>query len=156
MDAAAILARLHEVGVKAIPEGTSLVLEPGSKVPPDLYEPIRANKPQIMEVLRRSNTPVAEASAKWSAERVARDTIQYGICIFWSDLFQETVAFISGEKHRLQVPCGIAVYTCAEIAMLFPAKGQSVQRATLLLIHEGKKLAGARVIDVKERRYKRT
>ena len=60
MDAATILARLQQVGVTVKPDGDDLVLKPGVRIPPDLYEPIKVNKPRIMDILRRSNPPVVD------------------------------------------------------------------------------------------------
>jgi hypothetical protein len=44
VDATAILDRLSELGVKTTVQGGRLHFEPGSRIPPDLVEEIRANK----------------------------------------------------------------------------------------------------------------
>ena len=152
MDAVSILDRLREVGVTVRPDGDELVLKPGARIPPDLYGPIKANKPQIMDILRGSNPPVVDASPEWHAHEVARRVIEEGVCVFWSDLFGEMVAFVRDDALASRAPSGVAVYTMGEIEMLFPEGGKKVETSTLRLTHEAKKLAGARVISVVDRR----
>jgi hypothetical protein len=152
MDAIAILDRLREVGVTVRPDGDDLVLKPGDRIPPDLYEPIRAYKPQIMDILRGSKPPLVDSSPEWAAETVAREVIEYGIPIFWADVFQDTIAFIRGEKHRPQVPAWIVVYSLDELSNLFPDGKNAVGIAAMRLAHKAKKLGGGWVLDVQNSR----
>lgn len=48
MEAAVILGKLNELGVKASVDGQRLRLEPGSRIPPDLVEEIKAKKQVLM------------------------------------------------------------------------------------------------------------
>ena len=53
MKATDVLDRLTELGVMAYATGEKLLLEPGSKVPPDLLVEVRQNKAEIVARLRR-------------------------------------------------------------------------------------------------------
>jgi hypothetical protein len=61
--AAAILARLGELGVVAEVRGDGLVVRPASLVPADLLAEARAHKAELLARLRQPATPVAEAPA---------------------------------------------------------------------------------------------
>ena len=66
MEAAVILEKLNELGVKASVDGQRLRLEPGSKIPADLVEAIRTHKQALMlaiqppEALTRALTQKGE------------------------------------------------------------------------------------------------
>ena len=53
MKATDVLDRLTELGVMAYATGEKLLLEPSSKVPPDLLVEVRQNKAEIVARLRR-------------------------------------------------------------------------------------------------------
>ena len=65
MDATAILDRLREVGVSIRSDGEDLVLKPTEKIPLDLYEPIKAVKPELMAILVRGIS-VSCSRCSWS------------------------------------------------------------------------------------------
>ncbi len=71
MDAHSMLDRLREAGISVSIDGDDLVLNPGSKVPPDLAESIRLNKPRIMDALRERKPAVVSAPSAWHAKEVA-------------------------------------------------------------------------------------
>jgi len=50
--AADVLDRLAELGINAWTAGEKLRLQPGSKVPPELFEEVRQHKAEILSVLR--------------------------------------------------------------------------------------------------------
>ena len=52
MDATEVLDRLSALGITAWASGEKLLLEPGSKVPPDLLDEVREHKPEILARLR--------------------------------------------------------------------------------------------------------
>ena len=52
MNAADVLDRLAELGINAWTAGEKLLLEPGSKVPPELFEEVRQHKAEILSALR--------------------------------------------------------------------------------------------------------
>ena len=51
MDAADVLERLTDLGITATVNGTTLRLEPGSKVPPELLAEVKEHKPEILALL---------------------------------------------------------------------------------------------------------
>ena len=53
MTAADVLDRLAELGINAWIAGEKLLLEPGSKVPPELFEEVRQHKAEILSTIRR-------------------------------------------------------------------------------------------------------
>ena len=60
MDANAVMDRLAELGVVASAAGGKLLLEPGSKVPPDLLAQVKEHK---VEILARLTRPHQDAEA---------------------------------------------------------------------------------------------
>ena len=60
MNAAEVLNRLTELGITARTAGGKLLLQPGSKVPADLLDEVRENKPEILAHLRRELQSVGD------------------------------------------------------------------------------------------------
>lgn len=138
VNAATVLERLSAQGVQVTPRPNgNLWLEPASKIPPDLLEAVRENKPAILALLPRPR--LAEGSPGWHAEEIARCVMEEGVCVFWSELLGETIAFVKDESCRATVPAKIVAYTCQELRRLFD---QNADDATLRLIHEAKKRGG--------------
>lgn len=54
MDAVAILQKLNGLGVKTTVRGDKLRLTPASRIPPELMDAIKANKPALMLAVRPS------------------------------------------------------------------------------------------------------
>ena len=61
MDAADVLDHLTELGITARASGEKLLLEPGSKVPPDLLVEVKAHKAEVLTLLKVSPDYVATA-----------------------------------------------------------------------------------------------
>ena len=57
MDAVAVLNRLSELGITVRTDGVMVLMEPGSRVPPDLKDAVRQNKPEIMAPLSSAWPP---------------------------------------------------------------------------------------------------
>ena len=60
MDANAVLNRLSELGVTARAEGGMVLIQPASKVPPELKDAVRENKAEILALL---DGPVGDGQA---------------------------------------------------------------------------------------------
>jgi hypothetical protein len=61
MQAAGILDTFKKLGITALANGDKLVVEPGSKVPPDLKPEIRQHKAEIISLLREpKSNPVMD------------------------------------------------------------------------------------------------
>ncbi|MBI2862628.1 MAG: hypothetical protein HYX89_07400 [Chloroflexi bacterium] len=136
MAAVELLAQLQKLGIRVEKAGDKLRLIPGSKVPPELVQVVQANKQEIIAVITGE-----DVCPEWHAEEIAAQVRREGVCIFWSELFSETVAFVGDDAHGLLVPCGIVAYTIEELEELFD---RDVDDATRRLMHEGKKL-GAQI-----------
>ena len=69
MDATEVLDRLSAMGVTAWASGEKLLLEPGSKVPPELLIEVRQCKRDILDLLSRTWPPpdAEELLAAWEA-----------------------------------------------------------------------------------------
>jgi hypothetical protein len=135
MEPRAVLARCREYYAVLTPENDKLVIDSPEQLPDDLRRELREHKPEIIALLR-------VRPPRWHANAVARDVQREGFCVFWSDVFGEIIAFIRDETFRSKVPCGIVVYTLAEVEELWGAGKPTTPPETLRLIHETKKRGG--------------
>jgi hypothetical protein len=142
-DAIAVVGKLTMLGIKVTVVGNKLLLEPGSRVPPELVEELRQHKAEIIEVI---NSPgLFESPPLWHAETIAAVVEREGICIFWSQLFAEMVAFIKDDSFKGHAPCGVVEYTVKELRALFGSKTKPLSDHSLCLLHEAKR-RGARIV----------
>ncbi len=148
-EVAVFINQCRQLDVELIPEGESLRILAPRPLSPDFLESLHQNKPGILAVLRRPS--LAKGPPEWHTRTVAERVIDEGICIFWSYLFGEMVAFVRDESFRPWVTEGIVTYRMDEINQMFPDGKANVSNASLRLIHETKKLADARVLDVSHR-----
>ena len=149
MDATAILERLNSLGVRVIVSGERLQIEPGSKVPSDLVNEIRRHKSEIINVL--SKPKLVDGLPAWHAETIAEAVRREGVCLFWSDLFGEVIAFIRDDSFKGKVPAGLVTYTSKELKELFGEGKLGLSAADLRLIHEAKR-AGGRIASHQDSR----
>ena len=142
MDATAILEKLSNLRIRVtvVGNGERLRMEPGSAVPADLVEDIKAHKAELLAFLQKPQ--VKPGPPEWHAKEVARAVEREGYCLFWSELFHEVVAFIRDDTFRGAVPASIVTYTSAELLQLFGDSKTSPSAKKLRLIHEAKKLGG--------------
>jgi hypothetical protein len=146
MDAAVeLLEKVKALDVTLTRSGDKLLLEPGSKVPPDLVSQIREHKTEILAHL--SKPKLVEGTPQWHAETIAAAVKKEGVCVFWSELFGEMVAFIKDDSFKSRVPCGIVAYTDKELRELFGEGKPGLSARELRLIHEAKKIGGGRIIS---------
>lgn len=135
--AAAVLEKARALGIKVTPSGDRILLEPGSKAPPELVQAVRQHKGEILAILARPQ--VAEGPPRWHAEQVAEAVRREGICLFWSEVFGEMVAFVRDSRFASRVPCGVVTYTARELTELF---GGNRSPRALRLVHEAKRHGG--------------
>ena len=138
-----LLNKLNALGVQLSVDGDNLRYKPASVVPPDLVNQMRQRKVEIIRLLRKPE--LVEAPSEWHAETIAAAVQEEGICIFWSELFGEMVAFIKDDKFKNSVPCGIVAYNDQELRELFGNGKPSLPAASLRLIHEAKKASNGRI-----------
>jgi len=144
-NAAAILEKLSLLGIATTPSGEKLLLEPGSKVPADLVSQIREHKTEILAHLGKPK--LVDGTPQWHAETIARAVEREGVCVFWSELFGEMIAFVRDDTFKSHVPCGIVYYTDEELRELFGEGKPGLSAKDLRLIHEAKKAGGGHVIS---------
>jgi hypothetical protein len=146
MEATAILDKLHSLGIGVTVSGDKLRLEPGSSVPKELVEELKAHKPEVLCLLklrgyrlRYPGNQVTDQELTEIEARVERD----GYVLLWSNALNDFVAFYKTEADREKIPPVFVPYSLAELDCLF---GHGKPPASLKLIHEAKKLGG-RVVD---------
>jgi hypothetical protein len=61
MDAVAVVERIKALGVTMTPSGSKIRLEPGSKVPAELIQALRENKPAIIAILTKPSVALSGA-----------------------------------------------------------------------------------------------
>ena len=132
-----VLAQCKALGIilEPTPDGEHLDLHYQAPPPEELRQMLRQHKAEILSLLK-PQTPL------WHAQRIAEAVQKEGVCLFWSETFGELVAFIREESFRSMVPCGIIVYTLAEIEELWGEGKPKTPPETLRLIHETKKHGG--------------
>jgi len=135
-----LIARCKELQVELIPEGNRLRVRSPMPLTPDLREELRQYKAELIASLQKPQ--VKPGPPEWHAKEVARAVEREGICIFWSELFHEMVAFIRDDTFRGAVPASIVTYTNGELLQLFGDSKTSPSAKKLRLIHEAKKLGG--------------
>lgn len=135
------LARLSSLGVKVtrLPEG-DLWLEPASVIPPELLEAVKQQKRAIIAHLARPE--LADGPPEWHAQHVAQAVQREGVCLFWSELFGEMVAFVRDDSFLPHVPQGVVVYRDAELRHLFGEGKVSPSDGALKIMHAAKKAGG--------------
>jgi len=135
--AVAVLEKAKALGISVTSSGNKILLEPGSKVPPDLVQAIRQHKGEILAILTKPK--LVEGPPRWHAEQIAQAVRKEGLCIFWSEVFGEMVAFVRDDRRASRVPCGIVTYTEQELTELF---GGHRSTKALRLVHEAKRHGG--------------
>ena len=104
-------------------------------LPDALLQELKERKAEILDILR-------PRSKEWHAQEIASRVKADGLCVFWSEVFSEMMAFIRDESFRSQVPCGIVVYSLQEIDELWGEGKPQIPLQTLRLIHEAKRHGG--------------
>ena len=83
MDATEVLNRLTELGITARTAGEKLLLEPGSKVPPELLSEVRQNKSDLVALLTSTWPPsdAEELIAAWEVHGRPEIPLSPGISV---------------------------------------------------------------------------
>jgi hypothetical protein len=139
MDAVTILNKLDSLGISVEITGDRLLLEPGSRVPLELVDELKARKQEIILKLKgyREKYLDAEATDKELDEIAIRIRIE-GYVLLWSNVLCDLVAFYKGEEDRAKIPPGFVPYSLNELKELF-GKGKQITPQRLRLIHEAKR-----------------
>jgi hypothetical protein len=135
-----ILHRCQELHVVLFPgEDGKLNVKAPQPLPDDLLEALKKHKPAILTLLR-------PRPKEWHAQEIAKAVRMEGVCLFWSDLFSEIVAYAKDDTSKKTVPAGVVVYTVQELLQLF-GEDKELEPQTLLLVHEAKRHGGC-ITDV--------
>ena len=147
MDATTILDKLGSLGVSVKVTDDRLRLEPGSRVPPELLDELKAHKQEVILKLKGFHLkyPDPQASGQELEEISARVLID-GYVLLWSTLLSDLVAFYRDEEVRRMIPPGFVAYSVNELRELFGNSKGSPSEGALRLIHETKK-QGAKVVS---------
>ena len=141
MDIMTLLQRARAVGLKVRADGDSLKIE---GIPsPDalaLVEELRHHKQELLAFLGKPQH--ASRPREWHARQIAQRVAKEGICLFWSDLFGEMVAFIRDDSQRGNVPADLVAYTSQELLELFGDGKSTPSPDTIRIVHEAKKQGG--------------
>jgi|TARA_B100000959_G_scaffold78924_1_gene83731 hypothetical protein len=135
MTTESIIRQLDDLGVSIQSMGGTLMLEPASRVPKELMNEIKQYKDDLLDVLPKD----AEL------DDIVRHVREDGYVLLWSNVLEDSVAFIHDDFDPVRLPHGFVPYTLSELSKLF-ADG-SLSADSLRLIHVAKK-HGGKVTDV--------
>ena len=135
MTTESIIRQLEDLGVSIQSMGGTLMLEPASRVPKELMNEIKQYKDDLLDVLPKD----AEL------DDIVRHVREDGYVLLWSNVLEDSVAFIHDDFDPVRLPHGFVPYTLSELSKLF-ADG-SLSADSLRLIHVAKK-HGGKVTDV--------
>ena len=129
-----VLAQCKALGIilEPTPDGEHLDLHYQAPPPEELRQMLRQHKAEILSLLK-PQTPL------WHAQRIAEAVQKEGVCLFWSDVLREVIAFVKDDKQS--VPAGFVVYTSSELKELHKGK-PTIPPETLRMIHTAKKAGG--------------
>jgi len=116
------------------PDGEHLDLHYQEPPPEDLRQMLRAHKQEILSLLK-PQTPL------WHAHEIYKAVQKEGVCLFWSDVLGEVIAYTKDDTFKNLVPVGVVVYTSEELRELFQDKPK-ITPETLRMIHQAKKTGG--------------
>ena len=140
MDTDTIMRQLDDLGVSIVSNGQDLTLEPFSRVPEQLRDEIRLRKPDLLNQLPVRRPLDSELSD------IVRHVREDGYVLLWSNVLEDSVAFIQKDYDPTELPLAFTPYTLDELCMLFA--DNSLSADSLRLIHIAKKRGGT-VTDVR-------
>ena len=138
MNTDTIIRRLDELGVSMQVNGDRLQLRPGSIVPEELQQEIKTHKIDLVD--RLSIGPEARSEMTELLSQVR----EQGFVLLWSNVLQDTVAFVRDAAMIDRIPNSFTIYNVDELSVLFREPQPS--EADLRRIHQVKKYGG-RIVD---------
>ena len=130
-----IIEQLDDLGVSITSNGEKLSLKPASRVPEQLMNEIRLYKSDLLDVLPRDE----------ELDDIVRHVREDGYVLIWSNVLEDSVAFIHDDFDPVRLPHGFVPYTLSELSKLFA--DDSLSADSLRLIHVAKQ-HGGKVTDV--------
>jgi hypothetical protein len=105
MEAAIILEKLNELGVKASVKGQRLRLEPGSRIPPDLVEAIRTHKQALMLAIQPPQAltmALAQKNEETHTMRKRLDSEYYAGDVPYHEWCRDQIACLNGHITEIR------------------------------------------------------
>ena len=130
-----IIEQLDDLGVSITSNGEKLSLKPASRVPEQLMNEIRLYKSDLLDVLPNDE----------ELDDIVRHVRDDGYVLLWSNVLEDSVAFIEDDFDPERLPTGFIPYTVDELLKLFA--DTSLSADSLRLIHVAKQYGG-KVTDV--------
>lgn len=140
LDTDTIIRQLAELGISMAANGHLLRLRPGSRVPEQLRKEIRRHKSALLNHIALRRPLDSELGD------IVRLVRECGYVLLWSNVLEDTVAFVASDIDVKTLPLGFTPYTLDELSLLF-ADG-SLSEDSLRLIHQAKKHGGT-ITDVR-------
>ena len=125
-----IIEQLDDLGVSITSNGEKLSLKPASRVPEQLMNEIRLYKSDLLDVLPNDE----------ELDDIVRHVREDGYVLLWSNVLEDSVAFIQKDYDPMELPLAFTPYTLDELCMLFA--DNSLSPDSLRLIHIAKKRGG--------------
>ena len=135
MTTASIIRQLDDLGVSIQSMGGMLSLKPAGRVPEQLVNEIKLYKSDLLDVLPKDE----------ELDDIVRHVRDYGYVLLWSNVLEDSVAFIRDDFDPARLPNGFVPYTLSELSKLFT--DTSLSADSLRLIHVAKQYGG-KVTDV--------
>ena len=126
-----IIEQLDDLGVSITSNGEKLSLKPASRVPEQLMNEIRLYKSALLDVLPNDE----------ELDDIVRHVREDGYVLLWSNVLEDSVAFIQKDYDPMELPLAFTPYTLDELCMLFA--DNSLSADLLRLIHIAKKRGGS-------------
>ncbi len=96
MTAAEVMAELEQRGIVLQPNGDRLQYKaPVGALTPELRQLLVEHKAVILNLIQKPC--LVDALPIWHAREVARCVETEGVCVFWSDILEEMIAFVKDE-----------------------------------------------------------
>ena len=130
-----IIKQLGDLVVSIQSMGGMLSLKPAGRVPEQLVNEIKLYKSDLLDVLPKD----AEL------DDIVRHVREDGYVLLWSNVLEDSVAFIEDDFDPARLPHGFVPYTLGELSKLFT--DTSLSADSLRLIHVAKQ-HGGKVTDV--------
>ena len=132
-----IIEQLDDLGVSIASNGEKLSLKPASRVPEQLMNQIKRYKSDLMNLLR--------VQRDQEMKDIVSLVKKQGYVLLWSNVLEDSVAFIHDDFDPVRLPHGFVPYTLSELSKLFA--DDSLSADSLRLIHVAKQ-HGGKVTDV--------
>jgi hypothetical protein len=129
-----VLARCRDLGVTLRVKGDRLLARAAKEPPYDLKQALRKHKQEIIAKLLQAE------EVRWATEELLASR---GWCLWrYEALGGEVIMVIDDDLASGDIPQGYVTYAYSELCCLFGPDAPPMERSTLRLVHEVKRLRG--------------